>query len=95
LASPRREDGADRGLRQLGRGWRAPVSPTTPWIILFIVFSFLILLVTMVSFAFVFQLGEGPVQVALHCWDGDEHPLRYLGVGQVLVDRDTPAALTA
>jgi hypothetical protein len=62
---------------------------------LFIVFSFLILLVTMVSFAFVFQLGEGPVQVALHGWDGDEHPLRYLGVGQVLVDRDTPAALTA
>ena len=56
---------------------------------MFIVFSFLILLVTMVSFAFVFQLGEGPVQVALHGWDGDEHPLRYQGVGQVLVDRDT------
>jgi hypothetical protein len=33
------------------------------------------------------QLGKGTVQVALHGGDGDEQPLRYLSVGQVLADK--------
>ncbi len=34
------------------------------------------------------QLGKGTVQVALHSGDRNEQPLRYLGVGQVLADKE-------
>ena len=52
LGEPEVEDGADRRLCQLGCR-RRPGSPTTGSILV-IVFSFLILLVTMMYFAFVY-----------------------------------------